>query len=393
VQAIWVGHSDSQNTAHLQRLIDSLAARTAPGEILLIGDIRYTGSLQPTCTTTIRRFKDQKQFAEKIHVVFVANGVDLVSDRAEYLRERWELAAITREQIDSWLAQFDEAGQFAWIGRGVLRALRCLSTPEILGYLGIEDTAEFEKVFYYDSGEPGSSMPLAHAVAKKMPNLSVVKFNKKDLRELSGSSLLIEDCSISGSEFDSFMNKNWPSSVESPDEWRLVRIRLRYAVLSNGAEQRIKAELVRRNLHNIELDTRYSMRLDTVTRSGLEALKNGSFYCPTEGHALHTAQHVIEQAFVDSLVWGGIQKAKSARKFLQQIGQQLYISDMETRKVKPRAKGSIWLKQAGLGAGGLALTIALARSVPKSTLPVVWAGGKVKFRGKEIHWHPLLASS
>ena len=85
------------------------------------------------------------------------------------------------------------------------------------------------------------------------------------------------------------------------------------------------------------------------------------------------------------------------RKFCADVGRQLlvnYVRHMVDHK------GWDWvhwnatkLDKGATGYHGLALTHAFAHSVPKATLPLLWFGGRVKYGGREIVWHPLFANA
>ncbi len=72
----------------------------------------------------------------------------------------------------------------------------------------------------------------------------------------------------------------------------------------------------------------------------------------------------------------------------REIGEQLYRS-YHHHEYGATEKSDSWYRLAGLGAGGYALALAFARSVPKSTLPVFWWGGEIQYGRRTIHWKPL----
>lgn len=72
------------------------------------------------------------------------------------------------------------------------------------------------------------------------------------------------------------------------------------------------------------------------------------------------------------------------------IGRQLFARYVSL-------KGWDWhpsrIEQAGLGFDSCGLTLAFAHSVPKSSLPLFWMGGRVKVKGKDIEWMPLFPNA
>lgn len=186
--------------------------------------------------------------------------------------------------------------------------------------------------------------------------------------------IYIEDCALSGHEFCQVAGILWPDSELISDEWRLANVDLRFAVLSNGAEVVIQDEIERRNLANVRINTDHCARITTVTPDGALALHSNEFYSPDDNCTLNPRRLLSLPLFNDWKNWGGIERAKTARRILRRIGKQLYLQQFE---------------EAGLGAGGLGLTLTLARSVPKSTLPVLWAKGDIIFSKKYLQWEPL----
>lgn len=393
IQVEWLTQRQRHDVRRCQRQIDSIAMRRPAGDIVLVGQVYYQGPQLPGLTTSVRRLKDPTEFHKRIAEILEANGVDLVSERAGYLRDRWETKTITREHVAHWLSQFGAIGSFEWVGRGVLSALSCFSTADLVDHLGVQDLEGAQELCYYspDADPLGSSTPLAHAVNKRLSNVPVVRFDIAGLSQAPGQSILIEDCALSGIEFGRFAENQWPDNGATSEECRLVKLRLRFAILTNGAEVKIRKELTSKGLHNVRLETQFSHRIESLTDAGLSALEEDRFWCSKGGHCLHPKTFIRQQVLNDCRLWGTIERAETARKLLRRIGEQLYRVDFSQRNTDAEhSHTDAWFEQAGLGAGGLALTIALARSVPKSTLPVIWARGTVKMGGKTIEWIPLL---
>ncbi|HEY3780520.1 MAG TPA: hypothetical protein VGL56_05510 [Fimbriimonadaceae bacterium] len=388
ITVTWLTHEQAHRPQYIQSQISAVVNRIGAGEILLVGEeIKYTGAPLPSGTTVVRRIKDLDKLDLTFSQILEANGVDFLSQRADYLRGRWETRQITRDSVASWLAQFKSLGEFEWIGKGVLAGLVCYTTEELLRFVGVDAIDTYDQILYYspDRDPLGSSTPLAHAVGKHLPLKHVERIgNNEDLPE--GHSLLIEDCSISGHEFADFVHKTWP--VDITEEQLLASIDLRFAVLSNLAEAAINQTLSDRDLANVTLNKNTCLSLEVATDAGVDALRRGAYYSPTGKHTVRR-EYIAEKLFSDHTLWGGPAQAVSARRFLRTIGEQLYRADF-MRRNPGLQKSDRWFEEAGLGAGGFALTLALARSVPKSTLPVLWAAGPVKKGKKEIIWEPLL---
>jgi hypothetical protein len=392
IEIWWLPPSELRNDKNNQRRVTERIKRGDACEILLVGDIQYSGSSVPTPTTVVRRIEDPKSFREQIGPILEANGVDLLTERTQYLYRRWETFTVTRDHVAQWLGQFRQLGDFEWVGKGVLATLQCFSTPELVELLGLNTLTSSDQIrFYSPHNDPlGSSTTLAHAVSKGLGADRVLRFDVSDVREWSGTSILMEDCSISGTELLEFLDETVCAADASVDD-RLIKISLRFAVIANGARERITLELPRRHLLNFRLDTTRSKILQTLTQDGIDALRDGRFYSSEGRYCLNPKRFISYEIFGDLKYWGAKQRAESARKLLRRVGERLYRADYSKRKNgDTSSRSEEWFKQAGLGAGGLGLNIALARSVPKSTLPVVWAQGTIEWYGKKIDWMPLL---
>lgn len=81
------------------------------------------------------------------------------------------------------------------------------------------------------------------------------------------------------------------------------------------------------------------------------------------------------------------------RAFCTDVGRQLFVNYIEIMK-KRRLDYKDWppekLEKCSLGMWGFGLTFAFAHSVPKASLPLLWAEGKVAWAGATVsNWKPL----
>lgn len=394
----WLSESELANHSNNLRRVNEKLSDGNACEILLLGDVCYEGPTFPSPISTIRRIDNPKEFRSQITEILAANGLDLVSMQTNYIVPRWETFNVSRDHVMQWLSQFKSLGDYEWVGKGILASIQCLSTAELVSRLDLATPSQNEQIVYYveeteQSGndgpgeELGSSVPLAHAVFKgRRP---VNRFDIGRVRDTGGPYALIEDCAISGREFEKFLEATFLSASAVEDD-RLAQMTLHYAVIGNGAEIRIKGLIEEHGLLNFNLQVNAGQRLVTLTAEGLAALEEGKFYCPIGKYCLNPSKFVQFDLFSRSNLWGSHERAGAAKRLLRRIGEQLYRADLVKRKGDTTSRSDEWLRQAGLGAGGLGLNIALARSVPKSTLPVVWCSGEIMWGKKPLHWIPLL---
>lgn len=387
----WLSREEYRDNAFVQALVDSHKGTDFLGDVLLLGDANYSGNPLPTPLISVRRFASIRDFQTNFEHVLRANELDFSSRYEAMLRPKWESAPISRASIEQWLQQFEALGQFRWIGEALLSALDSRSTSDMLNQLGLESLPPGAHICYYSPElDPlGSGIPLAYSASKRAKSQSAIRLtaSKEDLDPLER--VLLEDCALSGTEFTEMADEIWPDVANYGNLDRHDRVSLRYAVVTNAAEVVIKKKINSKNLVNVRLDTRYSSRLETLTPQGLLALENDKFYCPVRGVALKPSQHIRLALFDRTELWGSRDRSVAAKRLLKKIGAQLYEQDYLQRKGSTAKKCPEWIRESGLGAGGLALTLTLARTVPKSSLPVLWAKGEVKLGHRVVEWEPL----
>lgn len=388
LEVTWLSERACKDIPHCARLI-KLGAERAPAEIWLIGHIFHDAVELSEDSCVIRPIKDVKRLRSTIKSLLDRHKLGLAFEYSAYFTERWETTTnITPEHIKEWLGQFNKLGNFEWVGRGVLASVECFSTEELVRLLGLSDSDQVR--YFSPPADPvGSSSPLGNAVVKKHNALSVERFDLAELLEQQARVILVEDCAISGREFERFANRHWPDESPSEDH-KLVSITLKYSLLADIAKRRIEKIIELKDLHNVKLDYSHSHQLELLTRAGAKAISNEDFYSKVDGSCLNLGRYVRQAIFDVPGTWGDQKKAVTAKRILRHIGEQLYREDYARRNDGQQGHGCQWFRQAGLGAGGLALAIALARSIPKSTLPVIWARGTVEYNGASFEWQPLL---
>jgi hypothetical protein len=89
-------------------------------------------------------------------------------------------------------------------------------------------------------------------------------------------------------------------------------------------------------------------------------------------------------------VWKDKERANKAIHFSKEIGKQLFAQYLLSKdRVWPPDK----VERCALGMFGMGLAFAFTHSVPKATIPLFWAGGKVQYQGKSINWVPLFPNA
>lgn len=91
--------------------------------------------------------------------------------------------------------------------------------------------------------------------------------------------------------------------------------------------------------------------------------------------------------FENTNVWRSKEPAAIALNFVRVIGCHLFAQYLQSQSEPwPEAK----IERCAMGMFGMGLAFAFTHSVPKATIPLFWAGDKVKFQGRTINWIPLI---
>lgn len=166
-------------------------------------------------------------------------------------------------------------------------------------------------------------------------------------------------------------------------------ITLLFPVATSFGVVRLQEFLQSNELTNINVNCCSS--LEVLNSQGHEALANKTFFDPTIRNCpANPDAHFIRLPFENLSVWKDKERATKALNFCKEIGRQLfqqYLQDQEY--VWPETR----IHRCALGMFGMGLAFAFTHSIPKATLPLFWAGGKVQFQGKTINWVPLFPNA
>ena len=112
-----------------------------------------------------------------------------------------------------------------------------------------------------------------------------------------------------------------------------------------------------------------------------------------EAFRTHLRSRVVPFAFQDDKGWKDPASLLRARAFCAKVGEQLWLSYITRKNFDLVAWPDDRIRRCALGMEGLGLTFAFPHSVPKASLPVLWARGRVTLNGVSIDWVPLLPNA
>jgi hypothetical protein len=328
---------------------------------------------------------------------------DWLSQRAREF-ERWEHGGpedqVTMARIRRWLDQFDRfAPGSRFVGEGLLRAYALMSPQGFAHALDLSTIAPDTLVAVaIDPRTLGKSGSRLSTLLRKNFGIEVLPLTDAIERARPGQTVLwIEDGLWGNIEFkgviESLLGERAPERQKSRPlaeaaQLSNVRIRVRFACVTDLGLRSATLELRRRGLLNITIDND-AVTHPVLTPDGHSALDAGQFLTPGKYPVCSDPAKFMSSPlarFVTS-PWKDNRQASMAIETCRVIGEQLWTSYLSSKS---------WLEDGdprpqawALGANGIFSMTGFAHSIPKAASPVFWASGAVAGKGKSFDWHPL----
>jgi hypothetical protein len=102
---------------------------------------------------------------------------------------------------------------------------------------------------------------------------------------------------------------------------------------------------------------------------------------------------VVPFAFQDDKGWDDNESLRRAKAFCENVGVQLWSSYISKKNFDLTSWPENRLNLCALGMEGLGLTFAFPHSIPKASLPLLWARGNVTAYGNSLFWKPLFPNA
>ena len=358
----------------------------------------------------VKRIAAIDGFEKKLPVYLAGVGLDWLS-HVEKRISKWRHGEVDRSRITQWLRQFDEAGSSRWIGEGLLKAMEFWTEDRLISSVAFtpEVLAEYGQVCMHRQQSGKSADVLANLFVKQIKPLNpkfggIEEFHQVLIApspSLNGSKILfLEDGLFSGTEMTKILSDllglespagRRPKTPPLADKALLTgrEICLLFPVATSFGIARLKDFLKANELPNISVGC--CENLEVLSEAGHEALAGGILLdpdirnCPANPDA-----HFVRLPFENLNVWKKRELAEKAIDFCKEIGRQLFAQYLVSQGYPwPEEK----IDRCALGMFGMGLAFAFTHSVPKATIPLFWAGGKVQFQGKTINWIPLFPNA
>jgi len=150
--------------------------------------------------------------------------------------------------------------------------------------------------------------------------------------------------------------------------------------------------MIEHSLPNIQVKISAAAKKICVLRAQHPVMASADLYDPAskESRLQGLRSRVIPFAFQEDKGWKTESARNRAMRFCEEIGKQLWTNYLRGKKFDLDRWSDERIAQCSLGMEGLGLTFAFPHSVPKATLPLFWARGRVTFQECSIDWIPLL---
>jgi hypothetical protein len=335
-------------------------------------------------------------------------GLDWRSEVNARLKH-YALGTVSEAGIDRWLGQFERLGNHRAVGEHLLQLLDVLPLADLGEALSADsDFYGAELVVGFSNDKWGKSWgTVSTLIRKKCGSASLLPIaeavekggHPKVLR-------LVEDGLFSGTEmrgvFDSLRGKRPPGRSQKvprltdPSVLSQVSAQVHFAVVCDFGEAILRRYMASNSLPNIQIAVGGAARKVRVLYGKADLLPT-----PDESKLSHDDEtfrsrlrsRVVPFAFQDDKGWRDEASRLRAQTFCANVGEQLWRSYIEKKKFDLGAWPGDRIQRCALGMEGLGLTFAFPHSVPKASLPVLWARGRVTLDGRSIDWLPLLPNA
>ncbi len=335
-------------------------------------------------------------------------GLDWRSEVIARLKH-YALDTVSEAEIDKWLWQFERLGNHRAVGEHLLQMLDVLPLSDLADALSMD--SEFygaELVVGFNNDKWGKSWgTVSTLIRKKCVAASLFPITEAiEKGEHPKVLRLVEDGLFSGTEmraiFDSLRGTR-PSGrsqkvpqLADPTLLSRVSTQIQFGVVCDFGEVMLRRYMALNSLPNIQITVSPAARKVRVlygVSSVPLSLDGTPLDIDEETFRAGLRSRVIPFAFQDDKGWKDANSLHRAKMFCERVGEQLWRSYIMKKGFDLSAWPSERISRCALGMEGLALTFAFPHSVPKASLPVLWARGRVTLEGTSLDWTPLLTNA
>ncbi len=334
-------------------------------------------------------------------------GLDWRSEVIARLKH-YALGTVGESEIDRWLGQFERLGNHRGVGEHLLQLLDVLPLTDLAEALSTD--SEFygaDLVVGFNNDKWGKSWgTVSNLIRKKCASASLLPIAEAIGRGGAPRVLrLVEDGLFSGTEmlavFDSLRGTRAPGRrqkvphLTDPGILSRVSTQLHFGVVSDFGEAMLRRYMASHALPNIQITVSGAARKVRVLYGIPEVLSSpdGPDLVNDDVFRTRLRSRVVPFVFQDDKGWKDAASQLRAKMFCENVGQQLWQGYIAKKNFDFGAWPSDRIRRCALGMEGLGLAFAFPHSVPKASLPVLWARGTVTLNGTSVDWIPLLPNA
>lgn len=317
------------------------------------------------------------------------NVIDAVTD----FDRDWEIGLVDRHRIFEWLNQFERLNEKA-AGWWALRILDLWSSNEYLDAIAGNGFDQFDNLFILDgTGSDNKVRGILSNVAREH-KIKTLKDGSSTLGYPDKNSILVTDNICSGRQFLATLcaggkvddrDIDWRDLVgTNPENSPIANLNttsfgrlkanegslvIRSALITDLAVERLNFFFKSTGISNVSFDTDRASLLRFLRSKQSSEIFDDKLILKTD----------IRPAFITRLFQCGLEQAQIDRisSIYRKINEQLV---MQMEDMEPS-----W----HFGTENQGLTSIFPNSIPRSTLPFYYFGGKIEIGGKQIDWIPL----
>jgi len=333
-------------------------------------------------------------------------GLDWRSEMTARLNH-YALGTVSEAEIDRWLGQFERLGNHRAVGEHLLQLLDVLPLADLGESLSVDsDFYGADLVVGFNNDKWGKSWgTVSTLIRKKCASASL--FPIAEAIEKGGHPKilrLVEDGLFSGTEmravFDSLRGSRPPGrsqkvpQLTDPSVLSRVSTQVHFGVVCDFGEAMLRRYMASNSLPNIQITVSAAARKVRVLYGTPDTLPSPDELADDEDlFRARLRSRVVPFAFQDDSGWKDPSSRLRAKTFCENIGEQLWRSYIAKKNFDMSAWPNERIRRCALGMEGLGLTFAFPHSIPKASLPVLWARGRVTLNGTSINWVPLLPNA
>lgn len=309
----------------------------------------------------------------------------------------WLHGTVTEQHLDLWLSQFDDLGDYRFVGEQLAQMLDMVSGPELSNALFSGAEMYGDRLIIGLSAEGGSSGEFIGQLAKHRCGLAQRLSVEAAIIAAKPPKVLwlVEDCLLSGIEVRDMMDRlrGDASASESgnaaPGKLTRVPTEMRFGVVCDFGMNMVQHYMAAHSLPNFQVSVGNAVRKILVLAKESVPSPDDATIAAEIVDLLRS--RVTPFAFQEGRGWKDSGTLSQAVAFCQSVGEQLWRSRLE--RLQKKWPDEIVRRCALGGKESLGLTIAFPYSVPKGTLPLFWIGGRVNLNGATIQWQPLIPAA